>query len=72
MSIEQFNHLLKTTPGIGVNVTTANGQPFRYFYKDNGEEAGGIRRAMTELYPLMDQGIISGLTFIEGEGARIV
>lgn len=70
MSIEQFNHLLKTTPGIGVKVTTANGELFRYFYKDNGEPAGGIQRAMTELYPLMNQGIISGLVFVEGEGAR--
>lgn len=66
MSVEHFNHLLKTAQGTGVKVTTANGEKLRYFYKDHNGPASGIERAMIELYPLLTQGIISELTFVEG------
>lgn len=66
MSVERFEKLLRTTPGTGVKVTTANGEKLQYFYKDHGEPASGIQRAMAELYPLFSSGIITELIFVEG------
>lgn len=34
-------------------------------YKHYSQEAGGIDKAMQELYPLLDDGIINSLVFIE-------
>lgn len=39
-------------------------------YKHYTQEAGGIEKAMQELYPLLDDGIISSLVFIEKEEAH--
>ena len=37
-------------------------------YKHYSQEAGGIDRAMKELYPLLDDSIISSLVFIHEAG----
>lgn len=39
-------------------------------YKHYTQEAGGIEKAMQELYPLLDDGIISSLVFIEKKEAH--
>lgn len=49
---------------ITVKITDSTGDHFRHY----PEEAGGIEKAMQELYPLLDDGIINSLVFIEEKG----
>ena len=65
MTQERMRALTKTTPGIGVISANAEGLEICYFYEDFDGPASGIKRAMSQLYPLMDKGIIKTLCFIE-------
>lgn len=64
-----MEHLLNTRAGIGVEVKTNSGESIYYFYEDfDGvftTPARGIDRAMKQLYPMLNNGKIKGLTFIE-------
>lgn len=70
MTQERFSHLLDTTPGIGVKVTTASGFEVLYFYEDFDGPATGIDRAMKQLYPQLNKGIFTSLVFVEGNSSR--
>lgn len=67
MTREQLNAKLdrKDITGIGVECVNANGNTIYYFYEDFNGPADGIKRAMSQLYPLMHKGTIAKLTFIE-------
>lgn len=65
MTEKHMQHLLDTTPGIGVEVKTAEGFIVYYFYEDFDGPATGIQRAMTQLYPQLDRGILTRVKFIE-------
>lgn len=67
MTREQLNAKLdrKDMTGIGVECVNANGNTVYYFYEDFDGPADGIKRAMSQLYPLMHKGKIAKLTFIE-------
>lgn len=67
MTKEQLNAKLnlKDISGIGVRCVSADGAEIYYFYQDFDGPASGIKRAMKQLYPLMDKGKIQKLTFIE-------
>lgn len=51
----------RLTAPITARITDSTG----IHYKHYSQEAGGIDKAMQELYPLLDDGIINSLTFIE-------
>lgn len=70
MTKERFSHLLDTTPGIGVKATTSEGYEVLYFYEDFDGPATGIDRAMKQLYPQMNKGILKSLVFVEGKASR--
>jgi hypothetical protein len=69
MEREHMEYLLRTSPGIGVEVTSNSGNTIYYFYEDFGPNADfipdGIDRAMHQLYPLLNKGKIAKVTFIE-------
>ncbi|NBI10238.1 hypothetical protein D1641_09475 [Colidextribacter sp. OB.20] len=67
MTREQLNAKLdrKDISGIGVECVSPNGNTIYYFYEDFDGPADGIKRAMKQLYPLMNKGKIAKLTFIE-------
>ena len=48
---------------VGVKVITSSGEEVCYFYKDE-PESRGIARAMKEIYPQMDAGKFTDVTFI--------
>lgn len=54
---------LKRNKGVGVEITTATGNMIYYFYEDF-EDSNGIDRAMKQIYPQMDNGKFSKVTFI--------
>lgn len=64
MEREHMEHLLRTTPGIGVVVTTKSGNTLYYFYEDFDGPSDGIQRAKRQLYPQLDKGNLSALKFI--------
>ena len=65
MTQERMRALLKTTPGIGVICARPGVLENCYFYEDFDAPATGIKRAMDQLYPLMDKGVIKKLCFVE-------
>lgn len=65
MTEKHMQHLLDTVPGIGVEVKTAEGFTVHYFYEDFDGPGTGIRRAMAQLYPQLDRGVLTRVTFIE-------
>lgn len=67
MTREQLNAKLDRTDisGIGVECVFANGYTVFYFYQDFDFPNDGVKRAMKQLYPLIDKGKIQKLTFIE-------
>ncbi|WP_419031288.1 hypothetical protein [Holdemanella porci] len=54
---------LKRNKGVGVEITTATGNTIYYFYEDF-EDSNGIDRAMKQIYPKIDNGKFSKVTFI--------
>ncbi len=72
MTEERMNRMMETTPGIGVKVTRDNGNEVCYFYEDFDGSGSGIKRAMEQLYPLHDKGIIKKLCFIELDRSHAV
>ena len=54
---------LKRNKGVGVEITTPTGNMIYYFYEDF-EDSNGIDRAMKQIYPQMDNGKFSKVTFI--------
>lgn len=54
---------LKRNKGVGVEITAATGNMIYYFYEDF-EDSNGIDRAMKQIYPQMDNGKFSKVTFI--------
>lgn len=48
---------------VGVKVITASGEEICFFYKDV-PDSRGITRAMKEIYPQMDLGKFTDVTFI--------
>lgn len=54
---------VKKYNGIGVEITTATGNMIYYFYEDF-EDSSGINRAMKQIYPQMDNGKFTKVTFI--------
>ena len=70
MDRNHLNHLLNTCPGVGVEaIHPANGVQL-FFYEDFDGPGTGITRAMNQLYPQLNQGIYSGITFISGPANR--
>lgn len=65
MTRERMDALLLRCNGIGVVATNPNGHEMCYFYEDFDGPASGIKRAMAQLYPLQDAGVIKKLCFIE-------
>lgn len=65
MEKAHMDHLLNTRPGVGVEVTNSDGHTLYYFYEDFNGPGDGIQRAMDQLYPLKNRGVIDSLTFIE-------
>ena len=60
--------------GIGVIAEYPDGSEVCYFYQDfteHGEDNKGIIRAMKQLYPKHDKGIIKKLTFVEWGGVML-
>ena len=54
---------IKRYKGIGVEITTATGNMIYYFYEDF-EGSTGIDRAMNQIYPKLDNGKFTKVTFI--------
>lgn len=54
---------IKKHKGIGVEITTATGNMIYYFYEDF-EDSNGIDRTMKQVYPKMDSGKFTKVTFI--------
>lgn len=54
---------IKRYKGIGVEITTATGNMIYYFYEDF-EGSTGIDRAMKQIYPKLDNGKFTKVTFI--------
>ena len=54
---------IKRYKGIGVEITTATGNMIYYFYEDF-EGSTGIDRAMKQIYPKVDNGKFTKVTFI--------
>lgn len=48
---------------VGVKVITKSGNEVCYFYEDM-EDSKGITRAMKDIYPLMDKGKFTNVTFV--------
>lgn len=67
MEKARMEHLMKIKSGVGVEVTTPNGNTSYYFYEDYETELG-IARAMRTLYPQQDKGKIKSITFIHQYG----
>ena len=70
MTKQHMDHLLSTRAGIGVETTTNSGNTVYYFYEDFDGPATGIKRAMKQLYPMMNKGKISGIAFIENAARK--
>ena len=54
---------IKRYKGIGVEITTATGNMIYYFYEDF-EGSTGIDRAMKQIYPKLENGKFTKVTFI--------
>lgn len=69
MTESRMQHLLSTTPGIGVRVVTACGNTVNYFYEDFDGPATGIKRAMNQLYPQLNKGTLTQIVFIHKQAS---
>jgi hypothetical protein len=72
MTEKHMQHLLDTVPGIGVEVKTAEGFTVHYFYEDFDGPATGIQRAMQQLYPRLNKGLLTAVKFIENTARKAV
>jgi hypothetical protein len=72
MTEKHMRHLLDTTPGIGVEVKTSEGFIQYYFYEDFDGPATGIQRAMQQLYPRLNKGLLTAVKFIENTARKAV
>lgn len=72
MTEKHMQHLLDTTPGIGVEVKTSEGFIQYYFYEDFDGPGTGIKRAMQQLYPRLNKGLLTAVKFIENAAQKVV
>ena len=54
---------LKNYKGVGVEVVTTSGNKVCYFY-ENMTDSKGIDRAMKQIYPMMNKGKFTQVTFV--------
>ena len=52
--------------GVGVEVVKNDGNKDFYFYENFENRNDGIERAMKQLYPMQDKGLIQSISFIDG------
>lgn len=60
----EFDHLMKTVPGIGVVAKNRYGETMYFFYEDL-PHSKGIERAMDQMYNAKDKGAIQSVSFYE-------
>lgn len=67
MTRTELNAKLNRTDitGIGVECISNSGETICYYYQDFDGPGSGIKRAMSQLYPLMHKGKLAKLTFIK-------
>lgn len=61
----KMRRLMELHSGVGVKVVTSEGLTLHYFYEDFDGPASGIKRAMAQLYPKQDKGLIDSICFYE-------
>ena len=58
----EYDHLLSTVPGIGVEALNRYGETLLYFYEDFSSSSG-ISRAMDQMYNALHKGTLVSIIF---------
>lgn len=72
MTYEHMRYLLNRFNGVGVITSNSKGDEICYFYEDFESDTDGIKRAMKQLYPLVEKGKLYKVTFVENSNKKAI